>query len=80
MAGRTEPQSGAVERSAKDDGSDLIPILDIAIQMTGADMGTLQRFDDSTDTLELVASRGSAPRALGFPVDADDCARRSGGR
>lgn len=66
MAGRTEPQNGAVGRTLKDDGSDLITILDITIQITGADMATLQRFDDSSDTLELVASRGFSARALGF--------------
>ena len=35
-------------RNADDPGSDLMPVLDIAIGMTGADMGTLQRFDERT--------------------------------
>lgn len=47
-------------------GSDPLPLLDIAIGMTGADMGTLQRFDEQIDGLELVASRGFSREALSF--------------
>lgn len=53
-------------RNAEDPGSDLMPLLDIAIAMTGADMGTLQRFDEGSDCLELVASRGFSTQALSF--------------
>ncbi len=49
-----------------DPGSGLTPILDIAIDMTDADMGTPQRFDDGNDCLELVASRGFSSEALSF--------------
>jgi hypothetical protein len=52
--------------NSRDLGSDLIPILDIAIGLTGADMGTLQRFDEDGDCLELVASRGFSSQALSF--------------
>ena len=47
-------------------GSDLLPVLDLAIGMTGANMGTLQRFDERADYLELVASRGLSKNALSF--------------
>lgn len=53
-------------RNSSDLGSDLLPILDIAIEMTGAGMGTLQRFDAEKDCLELVASRGFSSEALRF--------------
>lgn len=53
-------------RNAKDNGPDVAPLLDIAIRMTGADMGTLQRFDEKTDSLELVASRGFSRQASSF--------------
>lgn len=53
-------------RNADDPGSDLMPVLDIAIGMTGADMGTLQRFDEKNDCLELVASRGFSQQSLSF--------------
>jgi GAF domain-containing protein len=33
-------------------------ILDVAIEVAGADMGTLQRFDDTNDCLRIMASRG----------------------
>lgn len=53
-------------RNADDPGSDLMPVLDIAIGMTGADMGTLQRFDEKNDCLELAASRGFSQQSLSF--------------
>lgn len=33
-------------------------VLDVAIEVAGADMGTLQRFDATNDCLRIVASRG----------------------
>ena len=39
-------------------------ILDAAIAITAADMGTVQLLDPETDTLRLVASRGLEPRDL----------------
>jgi GAF domain-containing protein len=53
-------------RNSRDIGLDLMPILDIAIGMTGADTGTLQRFDERTDSLIIVASRGFSSEALAF--------------
>lgn len=53
-------------RNSRNLGSDLMPVLDIAIGITGADMGTLQRFDENTDCLKLVASRGFSSQALSF--------------
>lgn len=53
-------------RNADDPGSDLMPVLDIAIGMTGADMGTLQRFDEKNDCIELAASRGFSQQSLSF--------------
>jgi GAF domain-containing protein len=53
-------------RNSSNLGSDLMPVLDIAIGMTGADMGTLQRFDESADCLTFVASRGLSSQALSF--------------
>lgn len=60
---------GAALRRLSDSGdlgSDLLPVLDIAIAMTGADMGTLQRFDEGADCLELVASRGFSRESQRF--------------
>jgi hypothetical protein len=53
-------------RTSKDVGADLLQVLDIAIGITGADMGTLQRFDERTDCLTIVASRGFSREALTF--------------
>jgi GAF domain-containing protein len=53
-------------RNSKDLGADLLRVLDIAIGMTGADMGTLQRFDERADCLTIVASRGFSTEALTF--------------
>jgi GAF domain-containing protein len=53
-------------RYSRDVGSDLLQILDIAIGMAGADLGTLQRFDESADCLKIVASRGFSSEALTF--------------
>jgi GAF domain-containing protein len=53
-------------RSSMDVGADLLRVLDIAIGMTSADMGTLQRFDESADCLKIVASRGFSSEALSF--------------
>jgi GAF domain-containing protein len=47
-------------------GVDLLPILDIAIGMTRADIGTLQHFDERADCLSIVASRGLSNEALTF--------------
>ena len=49
-----------------DVGADLQQVLDIAIGITGADMGTLQRFDERADCLTIVASRGFSTEALAF--------------
>jgi GAF domain-containing protein len=51
---------------SEDVNSYLQQILDVAITMTGADMGTLQRFDDKNDCLRIVASRGFSNEALRF--------------
>lgn len=53
-------------RNSRDLDSDLLPILDIAIGMTGADMGTLQCFNENADCIELVASRGFSSQALSY--------------
>ena len=53
-------------RSSKDVGADLLRVLDIAIGITGADMGTLQRFDEKADCLIIVASRGFSTEALTY--------------
>ena len=67
-AGIGQRLGAALQRlsDSSDLGSDLTPILDIAIDMTGADLGTLQRFDEGNDWLELVASRGFSSEALSF--------------
>lgn len=51
-------------RNSKDVGADLLQVLDIAIGITGADMGTLQRFDERADCLRIAASRGFSSEAL----------------
>ena len=76
MANLTEPldaatgqQIGALLqrlRTSKDVGADLLQVLDIAIGIAGADMGTLQRFDERNDCLTIVASRGFSSEALTF--------------
>jgi GAF domain-containing protein len=76
MANLTEPLDAATGqqisavlqrlRNSRDVGADLLQVLDIAIDVTGADMGTLQRFDESTDCLTIVASRGFSSEALTF--------------
>lgn len=53
-------------KNSRDLGSGLMPVLDIAIGITGADMGTLQRFDERDDCLQLAASRGFSSQALEF--------------
>ncbi|MCH4560512.1 GAF domain-containing protein [Mesorhizobium sp. USDA 4775] len=53
-------------RDSPDVGAGLLQALDIAIDMIGADMGTLQRFDARTDCLTIVASRGFSSEALSF--------------
>ena len=52
--------------NSKDVGADLLQVLDIAIGITGADMGTLQRFDERADCLTICASRGFSTEALTF--------------
>ena len=76
MANLTEPldaangqQIGALLqrlRTSKYVGADLLQVLDIAIGIAGADMGTLQRFDERADCLTIVASRGFSSEALTF--------------
>lgn len=76
MANFTEPVDAATGpqidaalqrlRNSRDVGADLLQALDIAIGITGADMGTLQRFDESADCLKIVASRGFSTEALAF--------------
>ena len=51
---------------SKDVDADLSQVLDVAISMTCADLGTLQRFDDADDSLQIVASRGFSEEALAF--------------
>ena len=46
--------------------ADLSQVLELAIGMTGADMGTLQRFEDADDSLQIVASRGFSDEALAY--------------
>jgi GAF domain-containing protein len=53
-------------RHSKDVGANLLRVLDIAIGITGADMGTVQRFDEAADCLRIVASRGFSSEALSF--------------
>jgi GAF domain-containing protein len=53
-------------RNSRDVGADLLQVLDIAIGITGADMGTLQRLDERADCLTIVASRGFPAEALTF--------------
>ena len=53
-------------RNSKNVGADLLQVLEIAIGITGADMGTLQRFDERADCLTIVASRGFSTEALTF--------------
>jgi GAF domain-containing protein len=52
--------------TSEDVGADLLQVLDIAIGITSADMGTLQRFDERNDCLTIVASRGLSSEALNF--------------
>ena len=76
MAKLTEPLDAATGQqidavlkrlsNSKDVGADLLRVLDIAIGITGADMGTLQRFDERADCLTIVASRGFSTEALTF--------------
>lgn len=51
---------------AEDPALLLQEILDAAIALAGADMGTMQRFDDANDCLRIVASRGFTDDALGY--------------
>ncbi|RJF78716.1 GAF domain-containing protein [Rhodopseudomonas palustris] len=53
-------------RNSEDVGAELLRVLDIAIGLTCADLGTLQRFDERADCLTIVASRGFSREALGF--------------
>ena len=52
--------------NSKDVDADLLQVLDIALGITGADMGTLQRYDERSDCLRIVASRGFSSEALDF--------------
>lgn len=54
------------QRTSRDVDADLLQALDLAISMTGADMGTLQRFDERSDCLTIVCSRGFSSEALNF--------------
>ena len=49
---------------ADDTNSLLRDVLDIAIDVAGVDMGTLQRYDDHDDCLRIVTSRGFSDRLL----------------
>jgi len=53
-------------RNSMDLDRDLLQVLDIAIGMTGANAGTVQRLDERTDCLTIVASRGFSSKALTF--------------
>jgi len=44
----------------------LSEVLDATIMAAGADMGTLQRFDDDEDCLRIVASRGFPDHVLKY--------------
>jgi len=76
MANRMGPLDSAIDqhidtalqrlKNSTDLVPDLDPALEIAIGITGADMGTVQLFDESIDGLILVASRGFSSQALSF--------------
>lgn len=76
MEGLTDPQEAKTDphvdaavtqlRTSMDLDKDLTTVLDIAMGITGADMGTLQRFDESADDLKLVAGRGFSGQTLNF--------------
>lgn len=53
-------------RDSENPSLDLMPVLDIAIRLTGAEMGTIQRFDENADCLYLVASHGFSREAMSF--------------
>lgn len=53
-------------RQSKDITPHLQQVLDVAIAMAAADMGTLQRIDEENDSLRIVASRGFSTEALKF--------------
>jgi GAF domain-containing protein len=53
-------------RNSKDVDAGLLQVLDIAIGITGADMGTLQRFDERADCLTMAASRGFSSEVVSF--------------
>ena len=53
-------------RDSQDVGADLLRVVDIAIGITHADMGTLQRFDEKADCLTIAASRGLSGKVLTF--------------
>lgn len=53
-------------RTAGSFDSGLVAVIDVAIGMTGADMGTPQRFNESDDCLVIVASRGFSSKSLNF--------------
>ena len=53
-------------RDSQDVGADLLRVVDIAIAITHADMGTLQRFDEKADCLTIAASRGLSGKVLTF--------------
>lgn len=60
---------GAIQqrlRSSTEVDRDLLRVLDIAIGMAGTDTGTLQRLDERTDCLTIVASRGLSSELLTF--------------
>ena len=76
MEKRFEPLDAAIVRNVDaallrlrnsiDPCANLVPALDIAIDITRADMGTVQRFDERDDCLKLVASRGFSAEAQSF--------------
>ena len=53
-------------RQAEDLNPFMQEIVDTAIAFAGADMGTMQRFDDGHDCLRIVASRGFTQDALQY--------------
>jgi len=67
-AATAQPMGDVLQRlrTSTDVVTDLLQVLDIAIAMTRADTGTLQRFDDKTDSLTIVASRGLSSEALHY--------------
>ncbi len=76
MTKLTEPVDAAVSQqiatlmeqlnNSKDVDVDPLQVLEIALVIAGAAIGTLQRFDEGSDCLRIVASRGFSTEVLDF--------------